>query len=183
MTTNNRVIVGCTHGQDDPDRVVASYLTAGAALDQGNQVVMWLSSEGVRLALRGYVDPIREGRNPRSSASTTSSSRRAAASTCARSASRTATSTSTISSRTPSSKAPARSWSSPPPAPPPSPTERHARRIDDPPEADQGDRAGADAGDDRPGARQPCVLPGQRARTTRCCYSKPRKRDFPARDS
>ena len=61
---NGRVIVGCTHGEEDPDRVVVSYLTAGAALDQGKQVVMWLSSEGVRLALRGYVDPIREGQEP-----------------------------------------------------------------------------------------------------------------------
>ncbi len=64
MATNGRVIVGCTHGEEDPDRVVVSYLTAGAALDQGKDVVMWLSSEGVRLALEGYVDPIREGQEP-----------------------------------------------------------------------------------------------------------------------
>jgi uncharacterized protein len=64
MPGNGRVIVGCTHGADDPDRVIVSYLTAGAALDQGKEVVMWLSSEGVRLALRGYVDPIREGQEP-----------------------------------------------------------------------------------------------------------------------
>jgi predicted peroxiredoxin len=64
MSGNGRVIVGCTHGQEDPDRVVVSYLTAGAALDQGKQVVMWLSAEGVRLALRGYVDPIRADLDP-----------------------------------------------------------------------------------------------------------------------
>jgi uncharacterized protein len=64
MPDNGRVIVGCTHGNEDPDRVVVSYLTAGAALDQGKEVVMWLSSEGVRLALRGYVDPIRAGQEP-----------------------------------------------------------------------------------------------------------------------
>jgi len=64
VATNGRVIVGCTHGEEDPDRVVVSYLTAGAALDQGKDVVMWLSSEGVRLALEGYVDPIREGQEP-----------------------------------------------------------------------------------------------------------------------
>jgi predicted peroxiredoxin len=64
MANNGRVIVGCTHGDEDPDRVVVSYLTAGAALDQGKQVVMWLSSEGVRLALRGYVDPIRAAADP-----------------------------------------------------------------------------------------------------------------------
>ena len=60
----NRVIVGCSHGQDTPDAVTVAYLTAGAALDQGKEVVMWLTSDGVRLALGGYVDPIREGQEP-----------------------------------------------------------------------------------------------------------------------
>jgi predicted peroxiredoxin len=64
MPTNGRVIVGCAHGDEDPDAVVVSYLTGGAALDQGKDVVMWLTSDGVRLALRGYVDPIREGAEP-----------------------------------------------------------------------------------------------------------------------
>ena len=64
MAGNGRVIVGCTHGEEDPDRVLVSYLTAGAALDQGKQVVMWLTSDGVRLALRGYVDPIRADLEP-----------------------------------------------------------------------------------------------------------------------
>jgi uncharacterized protein len=61
---NNRVIVGCTHGEENPDAVVVSYLTAGAALDKGKEVVMWLTSEGVRLAMRGYVDPIRADQEP-----------------------------------------------------------------------------------------------------------------------
>lgn len=52
MPDNGRVIVGCTHGEEDADRVVVSYLVAGATLDQGNYVVLWLSSEGVRLAPR-----------------------------------------------------------------------------------------------------------------------------------
>jgi uncharacterized protein len=64
MPANDRVIVGCSHGEDNPDAVVVSYLTAGAALDQGKQVVMWLTSDGVRLALRGYADPIRKDLDP-----------------------------------------------------------------------------------------------------------------------
>jgi uncharacterized protein len=64
MPENGRVVVGCTHGEEDPDRVLVSYLTAGAALDQGKEVVMWLSSEGVRLALNAYVDPIRADQEP-----------------------------------------------------------------------------------------------------------------------
>jgi predicted peroxiredoxin len=64
VPSNARVIIGCSHGDEDPDAVVVSYLTAGAALDQGKEVILWLTSNGVRLALRGYVDPIREGMEP-----------------------------------------------------------------------------------------------------------------------
>jgi uncharacterized protein len=64
MPSNGRVIVSCAHGAEKPDSVIVSYLTAGAALDAGKDVVLWLTSEGVRLALRGYVDPIREGQEP-----------------------------------------------------------------------------------------------------------------------
>jgi len=64
VSNNGRVVVGCTHGEEDPDRVAVAYLTAGAALDQGKDVVMWLSVEGVRLGLRGYADRIRAGQEP-----------------------------------------------------------------------------------------------------------------------
>jgi predicted peroxiredoxin len=56
--------VGCSHGSENPDAVVVSYLVAGAALDRGDEVVMWLTSEGVNLARDGYVAPIREGMEP-----------------------------------------------------------------------------------------------------------------------
>jgi predicted peroxiredoxin len=64
MAGNGRVIVGCTHGAEDPDRVLVAYLTAGAALDQGKEVVMWLTSDGVRLGTRGYAHQIRAGQEP-----------------------------------------------------------------------------------------------------------------------
>jgi predicted peroxiredoxin len=104
MANGDRVIVGCTHGEEDPDRVVTAYLTAGAALDQGKDVVMWLTVEGVRLALRGYADGIRVDLDHRSNEYTASSSRRAAASTSVRSASRSAISTNRSSSRSRTSR-------------------------------------------------------------------------------
>jgi uncharacterized protein len=64
MAANGRVIVGCSHGEEDPDSVAVAYLTAGAALDQGKDVVMWLTSDGVRLGLRGYTDAIRSDKEP-----------------------------------------------------------------------------------------------------------------------
>ena len=60
----NRAIVGCTHGEEDPDRVVTAYLTAGAALDASKDVVMWPTVDGVRLALEGYADRIRADMDP-----------------------------------------------------------------------------------------------------------------------
>ena len=64
MAGNGRVIVGCSHGEESPDTVAVAYLTAGAALDQGKEVVLWLTSEGVRLGLRGYADKIRTDKEP-----------------------------------------------------------------------------------------------------------------------
>jgi predicted peroxiredoxin len=64
MANNGRVVVGCSHGEEDPDHVVVAYLTAGAALDQGKEVVLWLTSNGVRLGTRGYADPIRADKDP-----------------------------------------------------------------------------------------------------------------------
>src|SRR3954467_14427778 len=59
-----RVIFGCRSGADNTYAVAVAYLTAGAALDQGKEVVMWLTSDGVRLGLRGYADRIRAGQEP-----------------------------------------------------------------------------------------------------------------------
>jgi predicted peroxiredoxin len=59
-----RVIVGCSHGEENPDAVIVSYLTAGAALDKGHEVVLFLTSEGVRLGTPGYADGIRADKDP-----------------------------------------------------------------------------------------------------------------------
>jgi predicted peroxiredoxin len=64
MSNATRVIVGCSHGDQEPDRVIVAYLTAVAALDQGKEVVMWLTGDGVRLATDGYVEPIRAEQEP-----------------------------------------------------------------------------------------------------------------------
>jgi uncharacterized protein len=55
---NRRVIAGCRHGEEDPRP------RGGLIPHHGKQVVMWLTREGVRLALRGYVDPIRAELDP-----------------------------------------------------------------------------------------------------------------------
>jgi len=59
-----KVIVGCKSGDESTDTVKVAYLTAGAALDQGREVVMWLTSEGVRLGLNGYAAGIATDNDP-----------------------------------------------------------------------------------------------------------------------
>jgi uncharacterized protein len=64
MAGNGRVIVGCAHGEEDSDSVRVAYLTAGAALEQGKEVVLWLTSDGVRLGLEGYAAGIAPDLDP-----------------------------------------------------------------------------------------------------------------------
>ena len=48
-----RVIVGCSSGEDNPDAVAVAYLTAGAALDQGKEVAMFLTKDAIHLGAPG----------------------------------------------------------------------------------------------------------------------------------
>ena len=52
------VIVSCASGADSAENVTVAYQTAGAALEAGREVVMWLSVDGVRLAEAEYADGI-----------------------------------------------------------------------------------------------------------------------------
>ncbi|MEA2292851.1 MAG: hypothetical protein QOE86_490 [Solirubrobacteraceae bacterium] len=54
-----KLLVGCSHGAEDALRVTAAYLTAVAGARRGNETALWLTSDGVRLAIEGYVDGIR----------------------------------------------------------------------------------------------------------------------------
>ena len=48
-----KVVVNLTAGLEDLERVTVAFLVAGAALDQGKQVAMFLTKEAVRLATPG----------------------------------------------------------------------------------------------------------------------------------
>jgi predicted peroxiredoxin len=48
-----KVVVNLATGLEDPERVTVAFLVGGAALDQGKQVVMFLTKEAVRLATPG----------------------------------------------------------------------------------------------------------------------------------
>lgn len=49
-----KVVVNLATGLEDGERVIVAFLIAGAALDKGKKVVMFLTKEAVRLALPGH---------------------------------------------------------------------------------------------------------------------------------
>jgi len=49
-----KVVINLATGLEDQERVLVAFLVAGAALDKGKQVAMFLTKEAVRLVEPGY---------------------------------------------------------------------------------------------------------------------------------
>jgi tRNA 2-thiouridine synthesizing protein D len=54
MASDDKVIIGLTHGLDDPESVLLSYLMGVEALRKGKQVLLWLTKDGVHVATEGF---------------------------------------------------------------------------------------------------------------------------------
>lgn len=54
----DKVLINLATGLEDSERVTIAFLTAGAALQRGNEVMMFLTKEAVRLALPGHATGI-----------------------------------------------------------------------------------------------------------------------------
>jgi predicted peroxiredoxin len=52
--------VSLTSAKDDADKATVAFVVANAALGSDKDTVVFLSTEGVRLAVRGYADDIAE---------------------------------------------------------------------------------------------------------------------------
>jgi predicted peroxiredoxin len=57
-TETSKVVINLSTGMEDPERVTVAFLVAGAALEEGRQVAMFLTKEAVRLALPGVAEGI-----------------------------------------------------------------------------------------------------------------------------
>jgi len=57
---NGKFLVSLTHAQEDADRATVALVVANAAAASGQETVIFLSTEGVRLATPGYADTIHE---------------------------------------------------------------------------------------------------------------------------
>jgi uncharacterized protein len=58
MATDDKVVIGQTHGTNDPEAVLIGYLLGVEALRAGKQVLMWLTKDGVHVATSGYSEAI-----------------------------------------------------------------------------------------------------------------------------
>ncbi len=54
----NRVLINLATGLEDGERVTVAFLVAGAALERGRDVAMFLTKEAVRLAVPGHAEAV-----------------------------------------------------------------------------------------------------------------------------
>jgi predicted peroxiredoxin len=53
-----KVVINLATGLEDPERVTVAFLVGGAAVEQGNDVTMFLTKEAVRLAVPGVAEVV-----------------------------------------------------------------------------------------------------------------------------
>jgi predicted peroxiredoxin len=53
-----KVLINLATGLEDSERVTVAFLVAGAALDRGNDVAMFLTKDAVRLAVPGHAEGV-----------------------------------------------------------------------------------------------------------------------------
>jgi predicted peroxiredoxin len=58
MPADDKVIIGLTHGLDDAESVLISYLMGVEALRKGKSVLMWLTKDGVNVATAGFAEQV-----------------------------------------------------------------------------------------------------------------------------
>jgi predicted peroxiredoxin len=54
----NKVLINLATGLEDPERVTIAFLVAGAALERGSAVAMFLTKDAVRLAVPGHAEGV-----------------------------------------------------------------------------------------------------------------------------
>lgn len=55
-----KICVSITHAKDDVDKATVGFVVANAAIASDQETVVFVSSEGARLAEKGYVDDMHE---------------------------------------------------------------------------------------------------------------------------
>ncbi len=55
---DQKVLIGLTHGADEPENVLIAYLMGVEALRAGKEAVMWLTKDGINVAIDGFAESI-----------------------------------------------------------------------------------------------------------------------------
>lgn len=58
MSVDDKVVIGQTHGTNDPEAVLIGYLLGVEALRARKEVLMWLTKDGVHVATNGFAATI-----------------------------------------------------------------------------------------------------------------------------
>ena len=58
MAEDGKALINLATGLEDTERVTVAFLVAGAAVEQGKQVAMFLTKEAVRLGLPGTAEAV-----------------------------------------------------------------------------------------------------------------------------
>lgn len=58
MATDDKVLVGLTHAEDDPESVLIAYLMGVEALRAGKEALLWLTKDAVEVATVGFVEKV-----------------------------------------------------------------------------------------------------------------------------
>jgi uncharacterized protein len=64
MTTNPAILIQGTHGGEDPEKATLPFIVGNVAVTAEQDTTIFLTSEGVRLATRGYADDIQYASHP-----------------------------------------------------------------------------------------------------------------------
>ena len=65
MNMSKSFLVNCSWGDDNPERATVAFIVASAAAASNDDVAVFLTIEGARLATKGYAEKIRtEGYKP-----------------------------------------------------------------------------------------------------------------------
>lgn len=54
MAADDKVLIGLTHADDEPENVLIAYLMGVEALRAGKEALLWLTKSGVNLAVEGF---------------------------------------------------------------------------------------------------------------------------------
>ncbi|MBI1844615.1 MAG: DsrE family protein [Actinobacteria bacterium] len=64
MPTHPSILIQGTHGAEDPEKSTLPFIVGNVAVTAEQDTTIFLTSEGVRLATRGYADDIQYAQHP-----------------------------------------------------------------------------------------------------------------------